>query len=205
MQTLGVLGYVVSAAGILFVAPVLLFCLRPDLLRARFESGPDEVDAFAPQAARAVISELRQMGFRPLGVKVEKTPLRPRVLELCFVAGDGRCYASVAGRAPRLYYYTPFLAGGLVLTSNGAFPRISSTTVAQRSFPRCSAQELLEHHNQALASLGQQGQVVPTQEARLEATYAYYQTPEVRRVLLRTGVFLLAWVGLVAWMLFRWR
>jgi hypothetical protein len=205
MNAVAVLAYVVGAAGILFVAPLVLFCLRPDVLRARFESGPDDMDAVAPHAAKDVIAELRRMGFRALGVKVEKTPLRPRVRELSFIAGDGRCYASVAGRGSRLYYYTPFPAGGLVLTSNGAFPRISSTTVAQRSFPRCGVQELLKRHYEALSLLGQPGQVLPTQEARLEATYAYYQTPEVRQALLRAGLFVLAWVGLGAWVLLRWR
>lgn len=33
--------------------------------------------------------------------------------------------------------------------------------------------------------------------------YAYYRTPEVRSLHRRTGVFLLAWIAFLAWLLVR--
>ena len=90
-----------------------------------------------------------------------------------------------------------------MLSSNGAFPKISSASVAQRSYLGCGAQELLERHYEALAALGWGGEVVPTAEARVEATYLYYQTPEVRSVLRRTGLVLLVAVALLGWLLVR--
>jgi hypothetical protein len=153
--------------------------------------------------ARGLIAALEELGFDRLGVKVEKTPLRPRLRELAFVASQRECYASVGGGPQRwsLYYYTPLPRGGLVLTSNGSFPRIESPTVVQRSYPRCGARELLEHHHEGLAALGQGGEVLPTVPARLEATYAYYRTPEVRAALRRVGLSWLGGVVLLEWLL----
>lgn len=86
MSSVTIAIYVASAAGVLLVVPTVLFCFRPEVLTARFVSGPDEVGTGASPAATAVLSELGRMGFRALGVKVEKTPLRPMVRELSFVA-----------------------------------------------------------------------------------------------------------------------
>jgi hypothetical protein len=122
MDAVALIRFAIGAAGLLFIGPIVLFCLRPQVLRARFEAGPDELDAAAPESSKAVISELKGAGFRPLGVKVEKTPLRPKVSELCFVAGDLRW---------------------------------------------SGVKDLLDRHHEALASLGRQGEVIPTQEGRL--------------------------------------
>jgi hypothetical protein len=205
MAGAALIGHIVGIAGILWATPMILFCLWPGVLRAWFEGGPSDVERLAAPATRAVASVLRQMGFEALGVKVEKTPLRSRGRELAFVSADRRCYASVTSRGTRahLYYYTPLPGGGLVLTSNGAFPKIATDTVAQRSYPGCEVPALLERHHEALSSCGRRGHVVPTAEARIEATYAYYRTPEVRSVLRRMGLFLLAWVCLLAWLLLR--
>jgi hypothetical protein len=195
----------IGVAGGLFVAPTVWFCLWPRVLRSWFESGPEGIEGVASPAARDLISALKELGFEALGVKVEKTPFRSPARELAFVASDRRCYASVGNRPhrPRLYYFTPFSIGGLVLTSNGAFPRIGSATVAQQSYPKCGARELLAHHHEGLASLGQRGEVVPTTAARLEATYAYYNTPEVRALLRRVGASWLAFVLLLEWLVIR--
>jgi hypothetical protein len=101
----------------------------------------------------------------------------------------------------RLYFYTPFPEGGLALTSNGAFPKIRSANVAQRSFPGAGPRDLLERHREALASLGRTGYVSAGPEARIEATYAYYATPEVRRALGRTAALLLACLAGIEWFL----
>jgi hypothetical protein len=187
----------------LFMAPVILFCLWPRRLRSWFETGPDGIDAVASPKARDLIAALRDLGFEALGVKVEKTPLRPLMRELAFVSRERRCYASVGSgrRRSSLYYYTLLGTGGLVLTSNGSFQKILSGTVIQRSYPGCDARELLEHHYEGLASLGQEGEVAATTAARLSATFAYYHTPEVRAVLRRVGWSWLAGVTLFEWLL----
>jgi hypothetical protein len=197
--------YALALAAALVLAPMVVFCLFPAVVRVWFEGGPEAVEVDAPLASRPLMAELRRLGFQALGVKVEQMPLRVAIRERAFVAGDRRCYASVAVSAARsrLYYYTPFADGGLVLTSNGAFPKISSTSVSQRSHPGAEAEQLLELHHQALAALGRRAEVVPTTEARVAATYSYYQAPEVRRVLRRTGIFLLVLIGILAWLLIR--
>lgn len=205
MTGLLLIRYALVLAGILFIGPMVFFCLFPASVRVWFEAGPERVEVGAPAAGLSLIAELRRLGFQALGVKVERMPLRPSVRERSFVASDRRCYASVAGSAlrSRLYYYTPFPDGGLVLTSNGAFPRIASASVAQRSHAGAGVEQLLELHHQALAGLGRRGEVVPTPEARVAATHVYYRTPEVRRLLRRTGLFLLGWMALLTWLLVR--
>jgi hypothetical protein len=76
------------------VGPIVLFCLYPRSVRVWFEAGPDGLGAHTSQAAKDVIAVLTQMGFRPVGVKVEKARFRPAIRELSFVAKDGRCYGS---------------------------------------------------------------------------------------------------------------
>jgi hypothetical protein len=194
-----------GVVGVLVIAPMALFCLWPHVVRASFVGGPDTVEGAAPRAAHSLIAELIRLGFQALGVKVEKSPLRPAVRELSFVAADRQCYASIglASLGSRLYYFTPLPDGGFALTSNGAFPKIRSANVLQRSYPRCGPEELLGHHLRALAELGRRGEVAPTSDARLEATYAYYRTFEVRKILRRTGIMLLAWVGVLGWLILR--
>ena len=197
--------FLAGGAVLLATGPLMLFCFFPGVVRAWFEAGPEGIDAAAPPLAREVVASLTQMGFQPLGVKIEKTPLRAPVRELSFVAADRRCYAAVAVnrlRAP-FYFYTPLPTGGLVLTSNGAFPRISTPRLVQCSYPGGEPQAILDHHLQALASLGQGGEVDPNPEARIEATYTYYRAPEVRSVLRRTGGVVLIFVILVGWLLTR--
>ena len=199
---LQVVRVIAAVAGIVFLGPTIFFCFFP-AVRAWFDGGPDRLAAEAPEGSRAVVADLAQRGFRALGVKVEKVPLRPPIRELSFVAADARCYASVAGSRHHLYYFTPLQGGGLVLTATGRFTSITSPRVRQRSYPGCNAQQLLEHHLGALASLERQSDVSPTQEARVEATYAYYRTPEVRSVLRRTGLVLLGIVAIAGWLLAR--
>ena len=205
MSAVTVVQCVMAVAAALFLGPVIVFCAYPRSVRAWFEAGPEGVDTAASEAAREVIAVLRELGFQPLGVKVERPPLRPVVRELSFVADDRQCYAAIGGgRArPRLYFYTPFPEGGLALTSNGAFPKISSPNVAQRSFPGMEPRDLLERHREALASLGRRGGVSATPEARIDATYAYYATPEVRRALGRIAALLLLWLVAIEWILLR--
>jgi hypothetical protein len=194
----------VMVVGLLLAGPMLLFCLRPDVVRAWFEGGEDALDRASSPANRGLIAELKRLGFEVLGVKAEKTPLRAAVRELSFVSRDRRCYASVAkSSVARLYYYTPFVEGGFVLTSNGAFPKIDSAVVGQSSHPGCEPERLLERHYARLDSLGRWGAVTPTAEARVEATYHYYRTPEVRRILRRTGAVLFLGLAIMAWVFLR--
>ena len=197
--------YIVGVTATCLLGPIVLFCLYPRSVRVWFEAGPAGIGALASRAAQDVIAVLGELGFRPIGVKVERPVLRSPIRELSFVAEDGRSYASVAASRSRsrLYFYTPFPDGGLVLTSNGSFPKIRSATVVQQSFPGCEPRELLGRHHEAVASLGRTGEVSPTPEGRIAATHAYYAAPEVRRVLVRTGMFLLLWMAVLGWLLTR--
>ncbi len=197
--------YLLGVAAVVVIAPMALFCLWPAALRARFVGGAEALGTMAPRAAQGLIADLLQMRFEALGVKTEKTPLRAAVRELSFVDGDRRCYASIGlgSLGPRLYYFTPLPEGGVVLSSNGAFPRVRTDSVVQQSYRGCSPRELLERHLRTLGELGRRGEVVPTAEARVEATYAYYRTPEIRRMLRRTGIMLLVWGGVIGWFVFR--
>jgi hypothetical protein len=196
--------FVMMAAGIFLAGPLIAFFLRPTIVRAWFEGGPEMVESPSLPQHRTVVAELKRLGFEALGVRAEKAPFRAAVRDLSFVSGDRRCYASVASAyVPRLYFYTPFAEGGFVLTSNSSFPRIDAPVVQQTSHAGCKPERLLQLHQGKLDSLGRWGSVLPTAEARTEATYQYYRTPEVRRALRRIGVLMLVGLGLVGWVLFR--
>jgi len=205
VEAVHLIRYALGVAAIAFAGPTLLFLLRPSVIRAWFEAGPEGIGKAASPAALGLIAVLRELGFEALGVKAEKTPLRPIVRELAFVAADRQCYASVAARPPgtRFYYYTPLAAGGFVLTSNSAFPKIASATVVQQSHLGGDPRALLERHHETLAKLGQRGEVIASDQARLDATCAYYADPAVRAAMRRTGLFLLVWVALLGWLLLR--
>jgi hypothetical protein len=195
---------IVCLAASWLVGPIVILCLWPRTVRVSFEAGPDAIGALTSRAAQDVIAALTELGFGPIGVKVEKPLFRTAIRELSFVARDRRCYGAVAsGSRPRLYFYTPFPDGGLVLTSNGAFPKIKAATVVQQSFPGCGPQDLLGRHHEALASLGRNGEVSPTPESRIAATHHYYATPEVRRALGRIAAVLLFWMVVLGWILAR--
>ncbi len=206
MDELRAASFLVLAALMALAIPNALFCVRPRVLRAGFEAGPEGVPLRASGRALKAVQALQGAGFEALGVKVEKTPLRPAARELAFVAADRTCYASIGLRRLRsaVYLYTPLPAGGLVLTSDGAFPRIASGRVIQRSYPGCGIDELLLRHRSALGSLGCKGEVIPTHEARLEATYAYYASPEIKTLLRRMGLTMGGMVALAALATLAW-
>ncbi len=193
--------YLALAAALSVAIPTVLFCFNPGLLRARFEAGPGGIRTRASRRALWAVGALERAGFEALGVKTEKTPLRPTVRELAFVAADRSCYASVGGGRFRssFYLYTPVPGGGFVLTSNGTFPNIVSGRVIQRSWPGCGVDELLKRHGEALGQLARRGEVLPTQQARIDATYAYYAAPEIRKVLRTFGVVMTGFGAAMAW------
>src|SRR5262245_3091133 len=100
---------VIGLGAALVLVPTIVLCARPNWIRAWFEAGPDGIDKLASQAARQLIAALRELGFEPLGVKVEKPPLRRLLRDFSFVASDRQCYASVADTpaGARMYFFTP--------------------------------------------------------------------------------------------------
>jgi hypothetical protein len=184
----------------LFGRPLLalvVLCFRPDRVRSWFlELGPEAVERAArSRTQRTLVADLGGLGYRALGLKLEKGPLRRPVVELAFVSEQDRSYASISGRSGALYYYTLFEGGGFVLTSNGRFPRLVGPCTEQASKPNVGAVELLELHRNAVERFAARGLVaasVGTPEARLDATTAYYAAPEVRRALREIGLRTLA-------------
>jgi hypothetical protein len=195
----------IALAGATFFLPIIIFCAYPRSVRVWFEAGPEGIEKIASQEARNVIAILRELGFEPLGVKVEKPWLRAPIRELSFVARDRSCYAAIAALrvGARIYFFSLFPGGGLVLTANGMFPSISSPNVGQQSFRAMAPRELFERHHQAVASFGRRAEVGASQDERLAATRTYYATPEVQAVLRRTAFFLAFWFVALEWLLLR--
>ena len=177
----------------------LVLCgLFPSIIRAGSEGGPQEFEQFAEDAgARLTVFQLQELGFKPLGIKVEYMPLWGRVRELAMASADARAFASIGilfGKVRTFYYYTTFADGGLVLTAQKGFPRTTAAGCVIGSHPGTGANELLEIHQSCVDNCVEEGQVINddySMGGRVEATYHYYAAGPARKQSRNVGLGIL--------------
>jgi hypothetical protein len=171
--------------------PILVFVFKPDAMSYSFD------DSFAGQelisksdALQDWVRRLQELGFFLLGVKVEKLPLWGQAYrEVALVSREGETYASILlhgdGKPASLYFYTPFKDGGMVFTRNHEFaPQMESERVSVRNVPRNDFNEILESHLSRLRIFKERGSrplAGQSQQARIEATRAFYASEYARR------------------------
>jgi len=171
--------------------PILVFVLRPGAMRYSFD------DSFASQeliskssALHDWLHRLQELGFFLLGVKVEKLPLWGRAYrEVALASQEAETYASIVlhgdGSPASLYFYTPFQSGGMVFTRNYApASEAESERLSVKNVPTQNFKEILESHEYRLRVFKERG-LVPlagfSQQARIEATRAFYASEYARR------------------------
>ena len=171
--------------------PILAFVLKPDAMRYSFD------DSFAGQELISKSGELQdwvrrlqELGFFLLGVKAEKLPLwGPAYREAALASRESETYASIVlhrnGKPASLYFYTPFRDGGMVFTRNHAFaPEAEGERVSVQNVPVQDFKEILDNHEQRLRIFKESG-LAPmpgyNQQARIEATRAFYESDYSRR------------------------
>lgn len=137
-----------------------------------------------PPGLEALAGQLRALGFLPLGVHREASPLRKGLRSHDFVHPGERVFAtlylSARGEA-RLYLLTPLAPRGAVLTADHARPKLDPPgEFLAVGLPECPPELLLRAHRARL------GPLRPAEdfswEGRLQAGRDWYQGPGVREI-----------------------
>ncbi len=191
--------------------PGALLSLFPRLMRARGEdeSWPEvDKDLFARME-----EELQPLGFKRLGVHVERAPLRRSVVAYDFVHEGERTWATARslGREVTLTLLTPFDRGAFVLTADH---RVQSHDQPGRclagGMPGAQPEQLLAAHRRRIERLKQAGRSPSADlslESRVKAEGAWFASFGARELRLRhlnnllMTLMALGLVGAIVWAL----
>jgi hypothetical protein len=162
----------------------------------------------APRSARRLRlgGSLEELGFAPLGIQHELSPLGARSV-------DGDVYASAQhgvfadvvehrpGDGPGVVFFTPFASGAAVLTASFHRPAIATEDVQAGGITDAPLDTVLAAHQVAVGRFARRHgppTVTADLEARLAATRAWFRA-EGRRELRRTNAtaFAIVLFGLV--------
>ncbi len=135
-----------------------------------------EPGATPRSAARLRVgAALEELGFAPLGIRRERSPLGAHDVE--------------ASEAPRVVFFTPFRDGAAVLTANFARPAVTTPLVQAGGLANARVEAQLAAHEVAVerfAAAHGTPVVATTLDARLGAARAWYEA-EGRRELRRSS------------------
>lgn len=157
-------------------------------IRCDFAAGPEAVTGgeFSPETQQ-LIGQLQDLGFKPVGIKREWWPFRPKSRALTFASQEARAFADIdwLGPSPHMYFYTPFTDGAVVLTNDH-----DQMSMAKDGFVRTGIRDgapaaLLEYHGKRLREMAERGHLPLDrfdQQTRLEATHSYYARSETREL-----------------------
>jgi hypothetical protein len=181
-----------------YMLPKAIYLLFSEKLKTWFD--PDENAASRMlnlESIREVGEKLEALGFRPLGVKIEKPPLwSPHYRELSYASPQAQAYASIfISRRKTIYYFlTVFTSGQVILTANDIYPAISEEHFIQSSVAEVTPEELLKIHQQQVEKFRGQGltpELEYTREKRIAATTQYYNAALIRKRMRVVGMFYL--------------
>jgi hypothetical protein len=154
--------------------------------RFRFDGGPEKIENNEWDVqTREIIGGLENLGFKPLGMKVESF-LHGTTLEIAFASPEKLAFASIHGFQrghARYYFYTPFEDGAVVVTSGFQHAGVRTEQFTHTGSSAKEMSIVLDDHEknvQEMARPGRQPCRQYDQEARLRATEAYYQNPGCR-------------------------
>lgn len=174
--------------------PGALIFLRPGWIRCEIAGGRESVPfATRGQAMGEMSAELEELGFEPLGVLVEKRPLRRGRREVIFANPDARAMAVVAevGNEAWLHYVTRFDDGATVITADYRWPSVEEPGYLAGGLPGAGPQEVLLTHKRRVQRFLDEGRALDeryTLEARAEACSAYYDRGPGRREVRRREI-----------------
>lgn len=174
--------------------PGALSFVRPGSIRCRIGGGPDAVGLAATgPAMREMIREIEELDFEPLGLLVEKRPLRRGRRELIYANPDTHSFAVVApvGNEAWLHYVTPFVDGATVITADYRWPSVEEPDYLAGGLPGGGPLEILNTHKRRVQRFVDEGRVVDeryTLEARAEGCDAFYARGPGRREVRRREI-----------------
>lgn len=195
---------------------VFLKLLLPGKMQTDFESGPEGLAEFANNTAvQKRLEDMKALGFSPLGIQREWQAGRPAVRGISLASREVKGFASIHSfDNPRIYFYTPFVGGAIVLTSDLARNPIETDNVIHGGLDRADPAAVFEYHQKRVKEMiarGRSPYTSFTPEDRLNATRAYYAAPEikglVRGLMGQALVTVLVCLGVIAYGCFRlwWR
>ena len=158
------------------------------------------IDEMQREMVRPVIEKMESLGFKQLGIMVDKPPLWARgTREYSLASADRKVLASVGLRSlkPSYFFYTPFTGGQVVITAHNAFRNFRKDDFVTAVFSSEDMGEMLEMHQNEAADFIKRG-FTPlneyTQETAIQATNQYYRSPYPRRQLRVAGVINLIFI-----------
>lgn len=167
--------------------PLTVFCFYPDKISASFVSPRSDKPPTQSGKIKQLTSVLTEIGFIPLGTKVEKLPLwAEKLYELNLYSIEECCFASIPMRksGSLYYFYTVFNDGGVVLTANAGFSMCQEFNYVITIVRSIDPRDILEVHRMKVQQLREAGQCpleTFTKESRIQATNAFYAAPTTRR------------------------
>jgi hypothetical protein len=193
--------------------PAAILCLFPRLMRAR---GEDET---WPKVDRELFAqmeeELSPLGFKRLGVHVERAPLSRGQLAYDFVneAEGTWCTATARGEEGALYLLTPFEGGRFVRTADHRVASIERPgECLSGGMPGAQPEQVFAAHRRRVERLKEAGRALQADlslEARVKAANRWFEGCGARELRTRNlnGLVMTAMgigiAGVVAWALLR--
>jgi hypothetical protein len=174
--------------------PRILSFLAPGNRNLYFTDNPQPpIDEIQRQLVRPVIEKMEALGFKQLGIMVDKPPLWARgTREYSLASADRKVFASVGLRSlkPSYFFYTPFTGGQVVITGHNAFRNFRKDNFVTSVFSGEDTGEMLEAHRREVEEFVNKG-FTPikdyTQETAVQATHQYYNSPYPRQQLRVAG------------------
>ncbi len=174
--------------------PGALIFVRPGLIRCERVGGQESVPgALRGLAMQEMDAELEELGFTPIGLLVEKRPLRRGRREVIYACPEARTMAVVAevGSEAWLHYVTRFEDGATVITADYHWPSVEEPDYLAGGLPGAGPQEIFNTHTRRVQRFVDEGRAPDERyslEARAEACGAFYATGPGRREVRRREI-----------------
>ncbi|HEX7476084.1 MAG TPA: hypothetical protein VF318_08985 [Dehalococcoidales bacterium] len=178
------------------VLPRIVSFLLPVKRHLYFEDDLQKpAEAAKRETLRPVIEKLESLGFKPLGMMVEKFPLWAGTSrEITMVSPVVKTIASLGfrRRKPSYFFYTPFTGGEVVITSYNSFRDFTKDDFVTTVVPSGEPSEMLEIHQKQVEkfmALGYTPFTDYTRDSVITATRLYYDSLYPKQQLRIAGLF----------------
>jgi hypothetical protein len=184
------------------ILPRVTSFIRPGKRQFYFEDDLREGDdEMRREQVKPIIAKMEALGFKQLGVMIEKQPLWAKASrEIALASSTDKIFVSIGFRhgQPSYFFYTPFTGGQIVITAFNAFRQFHKEDFVTAIVTSGEPAEMLEEHRKNVKELSDKGYSPFQQYSRetlIEATNLYYNSPHTRQQLRTAGMIsLLFWV-----------
>ena len=173
-------------------------CLRPTSILIEVDAPADQVKL--PRVLERSDGELQAIGFVSLGSHLEHPRFGPQMVSYDYVHVAEKCFATLylgTTGTPRIYFFTPTVGGGFVITANHRRPaREIKGRYLSGTLEALPAARVFTAHVRRVAEVGEpEGEL--TQSARIAAAKAWFAGPGNIEVRQQNALGLLWSVGTV--------